>query len=157
MGGTLMKKEFFIYNKEEHLIITKVYDELEAIDIVADSDDSLDYYTVDALNYSWIPIFIKEQIICWSFLFNISHVSDIDSILVQGGGDKKDGGHVWNQIYFKNKWYNADVTSASYNITNNIKVNTFLVKDDDLNYKTTSLLAHKCNDNYNMSNAIRRK
>ena len=80
-----MRKEFFIYNKEEQLIVTKVYSELEAIDIVADSDDKLDYYTVDALDYNWVPRNIKENIICWSFLFKNTYASEIDSILTAHG------------------------------------------------------------------------
>ena len=120
----------------------------------------LELTKTDIDNQNLINVLFNKKAVCEGYsklLMQMLSMINIDSILVQGGGDKKDGGHIWNQIYFKNKWYNADVTSASYNITNNIKVNTFLVKDDDLNYKTTSLLAHKCNDKYNISNAIKRR
>ena len=34
-----------------------------------------------------------------------------------------------------NKWYNVDVTSASYNIKNGKSIDIYLVKDDKMLYK----------------------
>ena len=122
------------------------------------SDLDLDETDID--NQNLINVLFNKRSVCEGYsklLMQMLSIIDIDSILVQGGGDKKDGGHIWNQIYINNKWYNADVTSASYNIINNIKVNTFLVKDDDLSYKAISILAHRCNDNYSINNVVKRR
>lgn len=74
---------------------------------------------------------------------------NIDSIIVQGGGSKKDGGHVWNQVFINNKWYNTDVTTASYQYHHNEEITTCLVKDDLIKYKADTSISHICNENYN--------
>ena len=72
----------------------------------------------------------------------------MESIIVQGGGSKEEGGHVWNQVRINDKWYNADVTAASYSINNNEEIRTCLVKDDQLLYKAKTSIAYKCDENF---------
>lgn len=82
------------------------------------------------------------------FLQQMLSLINVKSIVVQGGGSKEQGGHLWNQVHINGKWYNADVTSASYAIKNNKKIETFLVKDSDLVYKTNSSIAYKCEESF---------
>ena len=72
----------------------------------------------------------------------------VNSIVVQGGGTKEEGGHVWNQVLINNKWYNADVTVASYDIRQDKKVSTYLVKDSNLLYKTYTSISYYCNEDF---------
>ena len=82
------------------------------------------------------------------FLQQILSLIDIESIVVQGGGRKAEGGHVWNQVLIDGKWYNADVTAASYSIHHGEQVKTCLVKDNRLLYKTNSSISHICDEDY---------
>jgi len=82
------------------------------------------------------------------FLQQMLSLIGVKSIVVQGGGAKEEGGHVWNQIMLNNKWYNADVTVASYDIRHGKKVSTYLVKDSNLLYKTYTSISYKCNENF---------
>lgn len=96
------------------------------------------------------PVFNKKSV-CEGYskyLQQMLSLIGINSIVVQGGGTKKDGGHVWNQVLINNKWYNADVTVASNSIHNNEEVKTCLVNDDSLLYKTNMSISYKCNDNF---------
>ena len=96
------------------------------------------------------PVFYKKSV-CEGYskyLQQLLSLIGIDSIIVQGGGKKEDGGHVWNQILIDGKWYNADVTAASYSINNNEEVRTCLVKDDLLLYKSNTSISHVCNENF---------
>lgn len=79
----------------------------------------------------------------------------IDSKIVQGGGKKEDGGHVWNQVNIDGKWYNADVTLASYSIHNNEEIKTCLVKDSSLLYKTNTSISSTCDEDYENSMVMR--
>lgn len=82
------------------------------------------------------------------FLQQILSLIEVDSIIVQGGGEKEEGGHVWNQVKLNNKWYNADVTVASYEIRQGKKVSTCLVKDNNLLYKTNTSISYKCDEDF---------
>ena len=96
------------------------------------------------------PVFYKKSV-CEGYskyLQQLLSLIGIDSIIVQGGGKKEDGGHVWNQVLIDGKWYNADVTAASYSINNNEEVRTCLVKDDLLLYKSNTSISHICNENF---------
>jgi hypothetical protein len=72
----------------------------------------------------------------------------IDSIVVSGGGSKENGGHIWNQVCIKDKWYNADMTAQSWAIHNNEDYNLCLVSDDSLRYTCISPFKHICSYNY---------
>ena len=69
----------------------------------------------------------------------------IESIIVQGGG------HVWNQVLIGSKWYNADVTAASYAFHHNEEIKTCLVNDNALLYRTDTSISHVCDNNYKKS------
>ena len=85
------------------------------------------------------------------FLQQILSLIDIESIVVQGGGKKEDGGHVWNQVLIDDKWYNADVTAASFSFLHNEEINTCLVNDEALLYKTNSSTSHVCDEDYEIT------
>ncbi len=82
------------------------------------------------------------------YLQQLLSLINVETITVGGGGGKEEGGHVWNQVKINDKWYNADVTVASYCINNNEEISTYLVNDDKLLYKATTLNSHKCDDNF---------
>ena len=82
------------------------------------------------------------------FLQQMLSLIDVESIVVQGGGRKEEGGHVWNQVLIDGKWYNADVTAASYSLHHGEQVKTCLVNDNRLLYKTNSSISHFCDDDY---------
>lgn len=83
------------------------------------------------------------------FLQQLISLNGIESIIVQGGGAKEDGGHVWNQVLIDGKWYNADVTAASYNFNNNKSIfETCLVKDTNIRFISNSSLSHICDDDF---------
>ena len=54
---------------------------------------------------------------------------NIESIIVSSDGSKDNGGHVWNKVKIKDKWYNADLTSQSHSIHNNEKKNFKEIKN----------------------------
>ena len=96
------------------------------------------------------PVFYRKAV-CEGyskFLQQILSLIDIESIVVQGGGRKEDGGHVWNQVLIDGKWYNADVTAASYSTHHGEQVKTCLVKDNRLLYKINSSISHICDEDY---------
>ena len=100
------------------------------------------------------PVF-KGKSVCEGyskFLQQLLSLIDIESIVVQGGGRKEEGGHVWNQVLIGGKWYNADVTAASYSIHHGEQVKTCLVKDNYLLYKTNSSISYICDENYDRAN-----
>lgn len=82
------------------------------------------------------------------FLQQMLSLIDVESIVVQGGGRKEEGGHVWNQVLIDGKWYNADVTAASYSLHHGEQVKTCLVNDNRLLYKTNSSISHICDEDY---------
>lgn len=82
------------------------------------------------------------------YLQQLLSLIGVHAIAVGGGGNKEEGGHVWNQVRLNDKWYNADVTVASYCIDNNEEISTYLVKDDKLLYKATTSNSHKCDENF---------
>ena len=86
------------------------------------------------------------------FLQQMLSLIDVESIVVQGGGRKEEGGHVWNQVLIDGKWYNADVTAASYSLHHGEQVKTCLVKDSGLLYKTNSSISHTCDEDYGTNN-----
>ena len=86
------------------------------------------------------------------FLQQMLSLIDVESIVVQGGGRKEEGGHVWNQVLIDGKWYNADVTAASYSLHHGEQVKTCLVKDSGLLYKTNSSISHICDEDYETNN-----
>ena len=97
---------------------------------------------------------LKGKAVCEGyskFLQQLLSLINIDSIIVQGGGAKEDGGHVWNQVLVDGIWYNADVTAASNALKNNEEVNTCLVKDSNLKYKTNTSFSYICNEDYKRS------
>lgn len=75
----------------------------------------------------------------------------IECIVVGGGGAKKDGGHIWNQVKINDIWYNADVTYDSIQVHENKTIELCLVADDTLYYKTDYLIAKKCIENYDFN------
>lgn len=102
-------------------------------------------------NQNLIGPVLKGESVCEGyskFLQQMLSLINIQSIIVQGGGAKEDGGHVWNQVLINNKWYNADVTAASYCLHHNEEIKTCLVNDDALLYKTTTSISHVCDENY---------
>ena len=102
-------------------------------------------------NQNLIGAVLKKKAVCEGyskFLQQMLSLINVDSIVVQGGEKKEDGGHVWNQVFVNNKWYNADVTAASYGFWHGEEVKTCLVKDDSLLYKTTTSLSYICDENY---------
>lgn len=106
------------------------------------------------------PIF-QGKAVCEGYskyLQQLLSLININSIIVQAGESKEDGGHIWNQVFINEKWYNADVTVASYNVHNNEKIRTCLVNDNRLLYKTNSSISYICDDNFasNVSEKIRR-
>ena len=86
------------------------------------------------------------------FLQQMLSLIDVESIVVQGGGRKEEGGHVWNQVLIDEKWYNADVTAASYSLHHGEQVKTCLVKDNRLLYKTNSSISYIGDENYDRVN-----
>ncbi len=82
------------------------------------------------------------------FLQQMLSLIGVQSIIVQGGPSKEEGGHVWNQVLVDDKWYNVDVTLASYDIHNGKPINSCLVKDDYLLYKTDSSISYICDEDY---------
>ena len=82
------------------------------------------------------------------FLQQMLSLIGVESSVVQGGGAKEEGGHVWNQVMINNKWYNADVTVASYDIRHDKKISTYLVKDSKLLYKTNTSISYKCDEDF---------
>ena len=96
------------------------------------------------------PVFNRKSV-CEGyskFLQQMLSLIDVQSIVVQGGGRKEEGGHVWNQVLIDGKWYNADVTAASYSIHHGEQVKTCLVNDNRLLYKTNSSILHICDEDY---------
>lgn len=96
------------------------------------------------------PVFNKKAV-CEGYskcLQQMLSLVGIDSIVVQGGGSKEEGGHVWNQVLIDNKWYNADVTAASYYFNHNEEIKTCLVKDDALLYRADTSISYVCDENY---------
>lgn len=102
-------------------------------------------------NQNLIGSVLKGKSVCEGYakyLQQLLCLIDVESIIVQGGGSKEEGGHVWNQVRINDKWYNADVTVASYCIDNNEEISTYLVKDDKLLCKATTSNSHKCDENF---------
>ena len=65
----------------------------------------------------WITIGANGKSVCEGYskyLQQLLSLIGIDSIVVQGGGKKEDGGHVWNQVLIDGKWYNADASSSDF-------------------------------------------
>lgn len=102
------------------------------------------------------PLFFKKGV-CEGFsklLQQMLSLIGIESIIVSSEQNKENGGHLWNQVYINKIWYNADVTTASYAIHNNKRINTCLVKDEEFSYITSSAFAHKCKKTYKNSSKI---
>ncbi|MBQ8132006.1 MAG: hypothetical protein IJ193_05910 [Bacilli bacterium] len=116
---------------------------------VSYDDDGVKETSIDNQNLIG-PVFHKKGV-CESYskyLQQMLSLIDIDSIIVQGGGMKEEGGHDWNQVFMNGKWYNADVTAASYSIHHNEEVKTCLVKDSALLYKTNTSISHICDEDF---------
>ena len=82
------------------------------------------------------------------YLQQLLSLIGVESVVVSGGGIKEEGGHIWNQVNINNKWYNADVTLASYDLHNGNEIDTCLVKDDKLKYKSYSPISYECDEDY---------
>lgn len=104
------------------------------------------------------PVF-NNKAVCEGYsklLQQMLSLIDVESIVVQGGGRKEEGGHVWNQVLIDGKWYNADVTVASNDIHQNKPIRTCLVRDDALLYKTHSAISEVCDEDYKTENNKKR-
>lgn len=100
------------------------------------------------------PLF-KQESVCEGYaklFYQTMSLLKINTTIVGGGEKKEEGGHVWNQIFINNTWYNLDVTAHSYNLKHNIQNNTFLVADDCLYYKAHTLLTHECTTSFSEDN-----
>lgn len=114
-------------------------------------------YDNDGVKHTYIsnqnligPVF-KGKAVCEGyskFLQQMLSMINVESIVVQGGGRKEEGGHIWNQVLIDEKWYNIDVTAASYSIHHKEPVKTCLVKDDSILYKSNSPISHICDEDY---------
>lgn len=116
---------------------------------VSYDDDGVEHTLISNQNLIG-PVFNRKSV-CEGyskFLQQMLSLIDVESIVVQGGGRKEEGGHVWNQVLIDGKWYNADVTVASYSIHHGEQVKTCLVNDNRLLYKTNSSISHICDENY---------
>ena len=91
------------------------------------------------------------------YLQQIISLIGLESIIVQSGGNKEDGGHVWNQVLINNKWYNVDVTAAIFDIINGQDVRTCLVKDSALLNISNSSVANVCEENFYQEKTIIKK
>ena len=81
------------------------------------------------------------------YLEQILSLINVEVITVGGGGQKEEGGHIWNQVLVNDTWYNADVVSAYYS-----KENMCLVKDSNLLYKANTNIAHECKEDFKVDN-----
>jgi len=102
-------------------------------------------------NQNLIGPVLNEKGVCEGYskyLQQMLSLIGIEAIVVQGGSSKEEGGHVWNQVLIDNKWYNADVTYASYNINHNEEISSCLVKDDALLYQSNTAISHRCDENF---------
>ena len=116
---------------------------------VSYDDDGVEHTLISNQNLIG-PVFNRKSV-CEGyskFLQQMLSLIDVESIVVQGGGRKEEGGHVWNQVLIDGKWYNADVTAASYSIHHGEQVKTCLVNDNRLLYKTNSSISHICDEDY---------
>ena len=96
------------------------------------------------------PVF-KKKSVCEGYskcLQQMLSLIGVESIIAFGGPSKEDGGHIWNQVLINNKWYNADVTAASYSYHHNDEIKTCLVEDAALLYKNDASISHVCNEDY---------
>lgn len=71
---------------------------------------------------------------------------DIRSIVIGGGGQKEDGGHLWNQVEINGKWYNVDATSDSINLQRGKKIEYFLVKKSI--FESDYIIQNECEEDY---------
>lgn len=104
------------------------------------------------------PLF-KQESVCEGYaklFYQMMSLLNINTIIVGGGGKKEEGGHIWNQVFINDTWYNLDVTAHSYNLKHNIQNNTFLVADDCLYYKAYTLLAHECTTSFSEDNNLKK-
>lgn len=111
-------------------------------------------------NQTLIGSVLNGKAVCEGFskyLQQLLSLIGIESVIVQSGSNKEDGGHVWNQVLINNKWYNADVTAASFCIKNNQEINTCLVKDSSLLNVSNSSIANVCDENFGQENIIVKK
>ncbi len=125
---------------------------------VSYDDDGVEHTLI--INQNLIGPVFNGKSVCEGyskFLQQILSLIDIESIVVQGGGRKEDGGHVWNQVLIGGKWYNADVTVASYSIHHGEQVKTCLVRDNRLLYKTNSSISHICDEDYEIKTNEKRR
>ena len=156
-----------IYSVEEYINIfdrfQKILEQLEIKDTI-DGIYKIFYYIANKVSYDEDGInttkIINQNLIgpvlyntgvCEGyskFLQQMLSLIGVHSIVVQGGGKKEEGGHVWNQVLLNNKWYNADVTVASYDIKHDKEVSTYLVKDSNLLYKTYTSISYECNEDF---------
>ena len=116
---------------------------------VSYDDDGVEHTLIS--NQNLIGAVFNGKSVCEGyskFLQQMLSLIDVESIVVQGGGIKEEGGHVWNQVFIDGKWYNVDVTAASYGFHHGKQINTCLVKDDCLLYKTDSSISHLCDEDY---------
>lgn len=103
------------------------------------------------INHNLIGPIINKKCVCEGYsklLQQICSMLNIESIIVSSDGSKDNGGHVWNKVKIKDKWYNADLTSQSHSIHNNEKKNYCLVADNQMKYKSESPFDQKCNEQY---------
>ena len=156
-----------IYSKDEYIeIVNKLQKIIESLKIDNEIDGvyKIFDYIAHIINYedngvietkitnqNLIGPVLNNTGVCEGFskyLQQMLSLINVNSIAVQGGGRKAEGGHVWNQVFINNKWYNADVTAASYAIKHNEEVKTFLVKDSKLLYKTHTSISYECNEDF---------
>lgn len=121
----------------------KVYDVI--VNAIKYAHDTLDSDLLE--NQTLYGGLFLNQCVCEGFAKTLQQAMayiGIESIVVGGGSSKEEGGHIWNQVKINNIWYNCDAAVDSINIANGNKISCCLVSDEELLYKTDSVIAKKC-------------
>lgn len=156
-----------IYSVTEYInIVDKMNNIIKELDIDNEVDGIYKIYDYIANNVSYdydsaketqinnqnlIGSILNGKAVCEGiskYMYQMLSLINVESIIVQGGKEKENGGHVWNQVLVDGIWYNVDVTAYVDAIKYNTKVDTCLVKDSNLKYRTNSSISYVCNEDY---------
>lgn len=131
------------YEKRIDKVLAKLNDDMTTYEKIKKIHDLLinnAEYNVDAPNSSNIyGTIVKKKGKCDGYSKTFSYIcskAGIRTVTVIGKdmNSTDDIMHMWNKVYYKNKWYNVDVTwdDPVGNMTDNMTYNYFMVSDKSL-------------------------
>lgn len=81
-------------------------------------------------------------------LWQICSLLEIEAVVIGGGGGKAEGGHIWNQVFLRGAWYNADLSFQRWSIQENLGKEYCLVADDKIESQSSMASCHECRKDY---------